>query len=122
MLRSAILRVYAILPMATARERPPHACPCLSMLLGDPQEMLSALELCFAPVASCKMRVKRNVWSCDRFDVLNRFAMVLVMVVMVVTTEGRGVACLYRKDPNESVLLACICVVICQGRCFVRTD
>ncbi len=38
--------------------------------------------------------------------------MVLVMVVMVVATEGRGVACLYRKDPNESALLACICVKV----------
>jgi hypothetical protein len=34
------------------------------------------------------------------------------MVVMVVTTEGRRVACLYRKDPNESALLACICVKV----------
>jgi hypothetical protein len=32
--------------------------------------MLSTLELCFAPVASCKMRGEHNVWSCDRFDVL----------------------------------------------------
>ena len=38
--------------------------------------------------------------------------MVFVMVVMVVTTEGRGVACLYRKDPNESALLACFCVKV----------
>ena len=42
--------------------------------------------------------------------------MVLVMVVMVVTTEGRGVACLYRKDPNESASLARICVKV-MSRC-----
>ena len=35
--------------------------------------------------------------------------MVFVMIVMVVTTEGRGVACLYYKDPNKS---ACICVKV----------
>jgi len=34
--------------------------------------MLSALELRFAPITSCKMRVKLNVWSCDRFDVLKQ--------------------------------------------------
>ena len=38
--------------------------------------------------------------------------MVFVMVVMVVTTEGRGDACLYRKDPNESASLARICVKV----------